>query len=863
MMAQYHAVKARYPDCLMFYRMGDFYELFFDDAISASETLDITLTKRGKTQGDEIPMCGVPFHSYEGYLAKLIRAGFKVAICEQTETPEQAKKRGGYKALVNRDVVRVVTPGTLTEDALLEPRENNYLAAVADAAGEYGLAWLDLSTGDFMVQPCTLGNIAAALSRLNPGEIVVPERLNGEYFSAFKTQTTLQSNSLFDSSNAQKRLQELYGLSTLDSLGTFTRAEIAAAGSLVDYVRRTQAGKLPRLSRLRRMTSQGTMDIDAATRRNLELTRTLSGDRKGSLLDALDRCMTAAGSRLLLARLSSPLTDIDSINARLDEIDTLLSNAKFRNAVRETLRGMPDMERALSRLTLGRGGPRDMGQIRDGLAAAEKILALLNVNASAALNDIAAGLKQNDAVKSLADRLTAALSDDLPFLERDGGFIRTGYAPEIDRLRTLRDESRQHIAKLQQSYRDKTGIDTLKISYNNVLGYFIDVTTRHADKMMVQRGQVADNDNPFIHRQTLANNVRFTTPELSELERDLSAAAEKSIAIELDYFAKFAAVLTERAEDILTLARAAAALDVAAALADLAATQNYTRPLIDNSTAFDIKGGRHPVVENALKKTGQPFIGNDCDLSPAQRLWLLTGPNMAGKSTFLRQNAVIAILAQMGSFVPANSAHIGIIDRLFSRVGAADDLARGHSTFMVEMVETAVILNQATNRSLVILDEIGRGTSTFDGLSIAWACVEQLHEVNQCRGLFATHYHELTSLTDKLPALSCHSMQVKEWKGDIVFLHSVAAGSADRSYGIHVARLAGIPPAVIERAKTVLESLQNKGDKMKVGADLPLFTAAPSAAKTSPVEDRIKSINPDALSAKEALDIIYELKKII
>ncbi|MBN8522094.1 MAG: DNA mismatch repair protein MutS [Alphaproteobacteria bacterium] len=868
MMAQYHAVKSQHPDCLLFYRMGDFYELFFDDALTASQVLDITLTKRGKTQGEEIPMCGVPFHAYEGYLARLIKAGHKVAICEQVETPEEAKKRGGYKALVRRDVIRIVTPGTLTEDTLLEARENNFIACLAKIGDDIGLSWLDLSTGDFMTQAIAPHALAPALDRIHAKEILIPDTLSAQTdLAPYRDTLTLQPASLFDSGNAQKRLEDMYGVGSLQSYGSFSRAEIAAAGSLIDYIRRTQVGKMPRLQPLRQMTAQDVMEIDSATRRNLELTRTLSGERSGSLLDILDRCLTAGGSRLLSLRLMNPLMNIADINRRLDEIDSCLSQEPLRHSVRKILRQAPDMERALSRLSLGRGSPRDLGGVRDGLICAQNLRAFLTSgSAPSGLKDITQDLAMASGTRTCADTLSQALMDDLPFLDREGGFIKPGFAPELDQLRSLRDESRGHIAALQQKYRTRTGIDTLKISYNNILGFFIDVTARHADKLMVRK-EDAGQDNPFIHRQTLANNVRFTTPELSELERAVSSAAEKSIAIEQDYFAQFVTLVMAEAEEISRLAKTISALDVACALADLAQDFHYTRPQLDTSFTFDIRGGRHPVVESVLKKSGQPFMANDANLNPAQRLWLLTGPNMAGKSTFLRQNALITLMAQMGSYVPATSAHIGVCDRLFSRVGAADDLARGHSTFMVEMIETAVILNQATPRSLVILDEIGRGTSTFDGLSIAWACVEHLYHTTQCRGLFATHYHELTSLTQTLPGLACYSLQVKEWNGEIIFLHTVGAGTADRSYGIHVAKLAGIPPAVVSRAEAVLALLQSQGKTgqiAKMAQDLPLFSSAPSplASPVSPAEEKLKAINPDQLSPREALDLIYDLKSL-
>ena len=878
MMAQYKFIKAQYPDCLLFYRMGDFYEMFFDDAQTASQILDITLTKRGKTDGTNIPMCGVPFHSYEPYMAKLIQAGFKVALCEQAETPDQAKARAkaegkpASKALVHRDVVRVVTQGTLTEDHLLDARENNYLAALINLSGQYGLAWLEISTGDFHVQHIESDNLAPTLDRISPREFLISDKMIQDenlfdIFAPYQQIITPLSNSLFDSQNAQKRLENTFDVGTLEAFGEFTRAEISAAGTLIDYVDRTQKGKIPHLKRPTQISSDASMEIDAATRRNLELNRTLSGERKGSLLSTIDRTITASGGRLLQKRLCAPITDLNILTARQNEVEVFATQKNLREGLQEYLKQIPDMERALARLSVDRGGPRDLGALRDGLRSAETILALLLQVKQNALENITNGLKQSSALKEFNDTLAKALKTDLPFLDRDGGFIEEGFNARLDELRGLRDDSKRHIANLQAKYREMTGIDTLKVTYNNVLGYYIDVTARHADKLMVKIGDKKQDDNPFIHRQTLANNVRFTTPELSELERDLSSAADKALAIEQEIFSDFIVQTNTLSEQIGVIASNLAALDVACALADLAIEQNYTRPTLDNSLTFNIKGGRHPVVEHALSKEATAFIPNDSDLSEGQRLWLLTGPNMAGKSTFLRQNALIVILAQIGAYVPATSAHIGVVDRLFSRVGAADDLARGQSTFMVEMVETAIILNQATERSLVILDEIGRGTATFDGLSIAWACVEQLHEVNKSRALFATHYHELTSLQERLDNLCCYSLQVKEWEGDIVFTHNVVEGTADKSYGIHVAKLAGLPATVITRAKDVLDTLTNDNKKQKglsdVATNLPLFEVQPQVteAKPSAVEEKLKELNPDNLSPREALEALYSLKE--
>lgn len=867
MMTQYLAVKEQHRDCLLFYRMGDFYELFFDDAVKASAALDITLTKRGAHGGAEIPMCGVPWHSHEAYLARLIKQGFKVAICEQVETPEEAKQRGGYKALVRRDVVRVVTAGTLTEDTLLEKNANNYLAALAEVGGAIGAAWLDLSTGDFTLQPVLPRDLGTTLGRISAGEILTPEKMTQnpelfEVFADYRDLLTVQPNSRFDSENARKRLEKMFGVSTLESFGGFSRAEVAAAGALIDYVELTQKGKFPRLSPPRQLALGSVMEIDLATRRNLELTHTMSGQRQGSLLSTIDYTVTGAGARLLARNLSMPLTLPGEINRRLDMVEYFTVNAGIRAETRTLLQQCADIERALARLSLDRGGPRDLSAIRDTLAQTVQMQARIGAG-----KDIPAGLQSAlDVLKlwgshhPLIDQLQRALAPELPVLVRDGGFIAYGYSPRLDELKMLRDDSRQHIARLQAEYVQMTGVNTLKIKHNNVIGYYIEVSTANGDKLFANTGK-------FIHRQTMASAARFTTVELSELERKIGEAAEKSLALELELFAQLTKEVLALGETIARTANAIAIIDVAASLSELAALRGYTRPKVDDSLAFDIQGGRHPVVEAALKRQNAEFISNNCALSESARLWLLTGPNMAGKSTFLRQNALIALLAQTGSYVPATSAHIGTVDRLFSRVGAADDLARGRSTFMVEMVETATILNQASPRSLVILDEIGRGTATFDGLSIAWACLEYLHEANKCRALFATHYHELTSLTSQLPRLSCHTMRVKEWKESIIFLHEVAPGTADRSYGIHVAKLAGLPTAVITRAEEVLkmlESPQAAGKPAKaLATSLPLFSVMPKElpAKPSEVEEALKRIDPDGMSPKEALEALYALKE--
>jgi DNA mismatch repair protein MutS len=877
MMEQYIEIKAANPDCLLFYRMGDFYELFFDDAETASRALGIVLTKRGKHQGNDIPMCGVPIERADEYLHRLIALGHRVAVCDQLENPAEARKRGA-KSVVRRDVVRLVTPGTLTEDSLLDARRNNYLLALArsrasSSEDRFALACLDISTGEFRVAECDRASLAAEIARIEPGEIVVSDALYADselepLFRALPALTPL-TRDVFDGATAERRLASFFGVATTASFGTFSRVELTAAAAAVTYVERTQIGKHPPLSVPARERAGATLAIDQATRSNLELVRTLNGERRGSLLAAIDGTATAAGSRLLAQRLAAPLTDPADIAHRLDAVAAFVDDHAARDELRARLKAVPDLARALTRIVVGRGTPRDLAAIRDGIFAAAEFSAKLTA-LSAVPRDIAeaiAALQRPDA--AIAAALQRALADDLPAFRRDGGFVRAGYETALDEARALRDESRRVIAALQVRYAETTGIRSLKIRHNNVLGYFVDVSAQHGDKLLS-----APLNASFIHRQTTAGQVRFSTIELGELEAKIANAADRALALELEIFDRLAATVTAASAAIKAAADALAAIDVVTALAALAVERNYVRPDVDASLAFAIAGGRHPVVEQALQAGGGPFVANDCDLSPpaeetAGRIWLVTGPNMAGKSTFLRQNALIAVLAQMGSFVPAKAAHIGVVDRLFSRVGAADDLARGHSTFMVEMVETAAILNQAGERALVILDEIGRGTATFDGLSIAWATIEHLHQSNRCRTLFATHFHEMTALAAKLKRLHNATMRVKEWQGDVVFLHEVVAGAADRSYGIAVAKLAGLPASVIERAKLVLAQIEAEdrtSPARRLIDDLPLFSAArpapapPADAALSAVIEALAALHPDDMSPRDALEALYALK---
>ncbi|MDR3463240.1 MAG: DNA mismatch repair protein MutS [Beijerinckiaceae bacterium] len=882
MMVQYLAIKAAHPDALLFYRMGDFYELFFGDAEIAAKALGIVLTRRGKHEGADIPMCGVPVERSDDYLHRLIEQGHRVAICEQIEDPAEARKRGA-KSVVERAVVRLVTPGTLTEDRLLEPGRANWLLAFARTKSEaggwlFGLAAIDISTGAFEVSEAPLALLGNEIGRIDPREIIVPDAIAAipevaRLLAEHKAPVTKLGR---EPGSAERRLLDFFGLATLEGLGDLSGPEIAAAATAIFYLERTQCGARPNLQPPRRTRRASHMEVDAATRANLELTRTLAGAREGALLAAIDRCATPAGSRLLAAHLSNPLTDRGAIESRLEAVAFLLEHRELRAGIRANLKTAPDLARALSRVGLNRAGPRDLAALRDGLGAA-RALALSFDDAAFPLSPpppllLAAAQKLVAPSAALATDLTDALSDALPLQRRDGGFVREGRDAALDEMRALRDESRQVIAALQARYCDLADTKRLKVKHNNMLGYYVEVPQALGERFLEPPLNAT-----FIHRQTMIDAMRFSTTELAELESKIAAAGDGALARESAIFDELTAAIMAQAADIADCANALAAIDVAAGLAELAAARDWTRPIIETSGAFVIEGGRHPVVEDALRLVGEPFVANHCDLSARDgvgggggQIAVVTGPNMAGKSTFLRQNALIAVLAQMGSYVPATKAVIGIVDRLFSRVGAADDLARGRSTFMVEMVETAAILNQATPSSLVILDEIGRGTATFDGLSIAWAVIEHLHEKNRSRAIFATHFHELTQLTQRLSRLVNLTSRVADWHGDVVFLHEVVAGAADRSYGIQVAKLAGLPPAVVKRAKAILSELE-AGDRgapvARMIADLPLFAAAQVAepaptGEAGKLREALDAIDPDALTPRDALEALYRLKAL-
>ncbi len=869
MMAQFLAIKQEVgEEILLFYRMGDFYELFFDDAVRAAAALDIALTKRGKHQGADIPMCGVPVHAAETYLQRLIKKGFRVAVCEQTESPAEAKKRGS-KSVVRREVVRTVTPGTLTEDALLDARGANYILSLGRSlSGDFAICWADISDGRFEVSRLPEDRIASEIMAIAPRELVLPESLyqTPDLMAQLNLPAgafTPLPKSKFDARSAERRIKETFGVASLDGWGDFSQAELSAAGALLDYLELTQAGNPVRLSPLRQKSATGFMAIDPATRSSIEIDRTQQGTRKGSLLAVIDRTITGPGARRLADHIARPLLDITTIRERLDVVEWFTNRETLREDVRQSLKQSQDMARAVSRLTLGRGGPRDIQGINRAIQTGIDIRNLVGADTDlpAHLTSCAAAFELDDTIAKLRGDIETAFKADPPMMARDGGYILPGWDADLDTFLQLRDDSRRIVAGLQAQYAEMAKIPSLKIKHNNVLGYFVEVTPKYADQMLAYK------DGPFIHRQTLVSGVRFTTTELADLDSQIASAADKALALELEIFETFVTRISEQAETLRGMAAALALLDVHSALAEWAVETKAVRPIIDESTEFKITGGRHPVVEAALKSEAGSFTANDCQLDAAAkngaRLTLITGPNMAGKSTYLRQNALMFILAQSGSFVPASQAKIGIADSLFSRVGASDDLSKGRSTFMTEMIETAAILNLAGPRSFVILDEIGRGTATFDGLSIAWATAEHLHEINLSRALFATHYHELTDLVENLSGASNACLRAKEWDGELIFLHDVQPGAADKSYGVQVAKLAGLPEMAVTRARDVLTRLEDSHDSAqdRLGG-LPLFSAAQPVVKSEPsdIDRAIAGLDVDDLSPRAALDLLYELK---
>lgn len=864
MLLQYMEVKKAHADCLLFFRLGDFYELFFEDAYKASKALDITLTRRGKSGDEEIPMCGVPFHAAESYIARLIRQGFKVAICEQLETPEEAKKNAkhtGGKSIVRRDVVRIITPGTLTEEDLLDPHAHNYLISLVVEGQQAAFASVDVSTGDFLLENFKLRDLPSALARMNPSEILLKEELLQkkeieEALASYKKILTFLPSHRFDVKSGERRLKEVFEVHSLSGFGSFTPEELSAGGSLLDYVILTQKGKIPHLKRPQKIPHHHYLEIDAATRRTLELTQTQIGTAEGSLFWAINRTVTPFGARLLASRLKSPLKDPEKIKDRLDAVEFFVIYEELRKEIRTLLKTIPDLSRILGRLSLGRGGPRDLGSLLMALEKVTDVKQHLQKFLKDAFPKMVKDIYENlIPLEDFQQFLRSALNLEklLPVFARDGDFIASGFHEELEECRELKETGHKMILDLQEKYVKETHIPSLKIKYNNVLGYFIEITALHASKI----------NSSYIHRQSLLNVMRYTTFELSSLQERIMTSSSKALQIELALYEDLTKKVLDHSKEISQTGQALASLDVASALAFVAVEGNFTRPIVDDSLAFNVEEGRHWGVELCVKnRGGASFVANGCFNSRDHYLWLLTGPNMAGKSTFLRQNALLVILAQMGSFVPAQKMHLGCVDKLFSRVGASDDLARGQSTFMVEMIETAAILNQSTERSFVILDEIGRGTSTYDGLSIAWSCLEYLHNILKCRALFATHYHELTSLTKTLPHLHSVHMMIQEWEGNVIFLYRIQEGEAHKSYGLHVARLAGLPPVVLKRAEEVLRSLENshapEGEKIQ-----KITTPNFESKQSSPLEKALEDINPDLLSPLGALEKLYELKNLL
>lgn len=791
-MSQYQSIKIQYPDCLLFFRLGDFYELFYEDAQVASGALDIVLTCRHKGSLDEIPMCGVPAHASESYISRLIKKGFRVAICEQMEKSPIK----GSKKLVHRDVVRVITPGTLLEETLLESKEHNFLLAAYTQEGQssFGIAFVDISTGDFFIETCRDYGLSSVLARVQPREILIPESLLDHAsiqacWHEWKAKINALPKARFDC--GVERLSHFFQVKTIDSFGSFIDEEIAAGGALLDYVLLTQKRHLFNLSRPKKLDRTSFLEMDAFTRKNLEITQTFSGSKQGSLLDTIDYTVTSMGMRLLSLRLSQPLRNIDEIHERLASVRFFVTHTKERALLRETLRSVPDIERAMGRIMGGKNSPKDLGTVRNCLGLLPTLSIIFQDALPKELQEKRATFDNHGPLSNL---LSQALCPDLPAALRQGPIIAPGYNPELDTWRHIHENSQVLLADLQEKYIKETKITTLRIRQNSIIGYFIEV------------GAAASTKVPFDFqlRQSLVSGYRYTTPALQELEQKIISAQEKAYDIELRLMGDLYQVIEAEYAPIKALIQTIAIFDVSAALGELAVLHHYNEPQMTLSNHYLVEGGRHPIVE---RHTSAHFVKNTCILDDQEPIWVLTGPNMAGKSTFLRQNALIVILAHMGSFVPADRARIGIVDRLFSRVGASDDLARGHSTFMVEMVETATILNQSTHQSFIILDEVGRGTSTFDGLALAWACIEHFAQKAVSRVLFATHYHELAQLQGS-QNLGFYTLKITEWDQSVVFFHEVIKGISNRSYGIHVAKLAGMPDHVVHRAEVLLKELE-------------------------------------------------------
>jgi DNA mismatch repair protein MutS len=840
-MQQYLAIKALHPDCLVFYRMGDFYELFFDDARRGSELLDITLTQRGQSGGSPIPMAGVPFHAAEQYLARLLKKGESVAICEQVG------EVGASRGPVERKVVRILTPGTVTDDVLLDERRSNLLVGLNIEGERYGLAAIELSTGDFsLLEVGTTEELTAELERLQPAELILREGIDLKSLPRRWQSSRERPNWHFDAVSSQRLLCEQFGTRDLAGFGCEgLAAAIGSAGALLQYVRDTQLSAVPHLQGLRVERREDGLILDAATRRNLELTQTLSGETRNTLMAVMDRCATAMGARRLKQWLHRPIRNRDALRTRYQAISSLLPSRAYE-PLQEQLRGITDVERILTRVALRSARPRDLSGLGQSLARLPALQAQLTAVDSPGLQALSRNIGQHPQIVEL---LARAITETPPLLIRDGGVIRTGYDAELDHLRQLSDNADGFLTDLETRERARSGIETLKVGYNRIHGYYIELGRTHAEKVPAD----------YTRRQTLKNMERYITPELKRFEDEVLSARERALTREKWLYEQLLDTLVLSLAPLQHCAQALAELDVLANLAERAVNLQLCAPELIETPGLRIRAGRHPVVESVLQAQGQTFIANDLELHDDRRMLVITGPNMGGKSTYMRQTALIVLLAHIGSFVPAESAVIGPVDRIFTRIGAADDLAAGHSTFMVEMSETANILHNATDQSLVLMDEIGRGTSTYDGLSLARACAEWLATRVRALSLFATHYFELTTLAGELPGVANVHLDATEYGHELVFLHRVKEGAADRSFGLQVAQLAGVPKAVIALARRYLQELERSRTQLDVMAtsQIPLFEAAPP----SPVLDELRALDPDSLSPREALEMLYYFKR--
>ncbi len=841
MMRQFLAIKADHPDELLFYRMGDFYELFYDDARVAADLLDITLTKRGASAGEPIPMCGVPYHSVESYLARLVKLGVSVAICEQIGDPNESK------GPVERQVVRIVTPGTLTDDALLEADRDNLIASICRHEDIFGLAALELASGRFeIVELADEESLLSELHRLDPQELILPDDSGYPPGATERVGVRRRAPWEFDLEHATEKLTRQFGTRDLKGFGCEDMsAAIAAAGCLLGYVAETQRSELPHIQALSPLSRDDAVLIDAASRRNLELVTNIAGGSDNTLMSVMDRTATAMGGRLLNRWINRPVRKRDTLRARQHAVEHLMADYRFES-LRDLLSDIGDCERILSRVALRSARPRDLARLRDSLAVLPGLQSLLAGFDSPRLADLSDLISEYPEISA---ELESAIIEAPPVVIRDGGVIREGYDSELDELRGISENAAEFLVRLEAEEKEKTGLSTLKVGYNKVHGYYIEIS----------RAQSADAPDAYIRRQTLKNAERFITPELKEFEDKALSSKSRALAREKHLYDALIEKLNESLAPLQTTAAALAELDVLNNFAERALTLSLCRPELVETTGITIEAGRHPVVESMLDS---PFVANDLELNEDRRLLIITGPNMGGKSTYMRQVALIVLLAHTGSFVPANSARIGPVDRIFTRIGSSDDLASGRSTFMVEMTETAMILNNATDRSLVLLDEIGRGTSTFDGLSLAWACAVHIVNASRAMTLFATHYFELTALAELLQATANVHLSAREHGDDIIFMYAVNDGPASQSYGLQVARLAGVPPAVITEARRKLLELESR-EQLETPTQADLFGAGMTDDTPDEIRERLEALDVDSLSPRDALELLYEMKKLV